>query len=38
MSKVNISKIIEGVGTSSENLIGISRNLYNFRQEEGLPI
>ena len=26
MSKVNISKIIEGVATYSENLIGISEN------------
>ena len=29
MSKVNISKIIEGVGTCSENLIGISENLIS---------
>lgn len=29
MSKVNISKIIEGVGICSENLIGISENLIS---------
>ena len=33
MSKVNISKIIEGVGTCSENLIGISENLISISEK-----
>ena len=33
MSKVNISKIIEGVGTCSENLIGISENLVSISEK-----
>ena len=33
MSKVNISKIIEGVGTCSENLNGISENLISISEK-----
>ena len=33
MSKVNISKIIEGVGACSENLIGISENLISISEK-----
>lgn len=33
MFKVNISKIIEGVGTCSENLIGISENLISISEK-----
>lgn len=33
MSKVNISEIIEGVGTCSENLIGISENLISISEK-----
>ena len=33
MSKVNISKIIEGVGTCRENLIGISENLISISEK-----
>lgn len=33
MSKVNVSKIIEGVGTCSENLIGISENLISISEK-----
>lgn len=33
MSKVNISKVIEGVGTCSENLIGISENLISISEK-----
>lgn len=32
MPKVNISKIIEGVGTCSENLIEISENLISISE------
>lgn len=33
MSKVNILKIIEGVGACSENLIGISENLISISEK-----
>ena len=33
MPKVNISKIIEGVGTCSENLIEISENLISISEK-----
>lgn len=33
MSKINISKIIEGVGICSENLIGISENLISVSEK-----
>ena len=33
MSKVNILKIIEGVGACSENLIGISENLISLQSK-----